>query len=379
MRYKPMNRIPVLMIVCLLAACSDSGGTPPPPPGPDAAIVPGSDSTTPNASPLATLIPDDGVRLACAAIPRIGREGGTYYLYHNTELASETGRQYATSDDALMFGAPVKVQQENVNGQPFSKLTGSPGRQELPTPSARTSPCNQPTHRVYTHNAALQGFGTAITANCSNDGLHFRAEGVDLIPSEEGGQMGVVTSYALGGRVHVLTMDGMDNHHRIWHYKSTDGTGDSFALVSNDPLNNGDTSPANPRHNDPFALAMDDGSQLILTMRMHHGNIQPPNTRTGEIHAWRAREGSGDTVASENEVAGKNEAVIDVDDFVTAGHDVYSINDPSVIKLDDGRYRVYVGALLKVSAYPSSGLSECLAKNVKEGGYAWAILSATSQ
>jgi|GEM_PF-6542477 hypothetical protein len=378
MPYNQKRTLLSVSLVFLLSACSDNGGTTPPT-GSDSGPAPGSDASTPIVSPLSTLTPDDGVRLTCAAIPRIGQEGGTYYLYHNTELASETGRQYATSTDALSFGSPKKSVQENVNGKLFAVLTGSPGRQKLPSPSARTTPCMNPTHRVYTHNGALQGFGTGITANCSTDGERFASEGVDLITSEEGGQMGVVTSYALGGRVHVLTMDGMNDHHRIWHYKSTDGTGDSFTLVSNDPLGNGDMKGGNIRHNDPFAYAMDDGSFLVLTMRMHGGNINPPNTRTGEIHAWRASAANGDSVVGENLVAGENEALIDVDDFVAAGHDVYSVNDPSVIKLADGRYRVYVGALLKAASYPSEDLSGCIAKNIKEDGYAWAILSATSQ
>ena len=63
-----------------------------------------------------------------------------------------------------------------------------------------------------------------------------------------------------------------------------------------------------------------------------------------------------------------------------AGHDVYSLNDPSVLDLGLDGYRVYMGVLVDIASYPEQpDLNDCVARESDGGAQmAWVILSATS-
>jgi hypothetical protein len=62
------------------------------------------------------------------------------------------------------------------------------------------------------------------------------------------------------------------------------------------------------------------------------------------------------------------------------GHDVFSLNDPSVLDLGAGRYRLYMGALVDIARYPDRPeFADCVVRETEDGAQlAWAILSASS-
>ena len=191
----------------------------------------------------------------------------------------------------------------------------------------------------------------------------------------------------MNDRIHLFTMDGQSpndagiNRHRIWHYRSTDGTGDVLELLSDDPLNNGETPESSVRHNDPQALTLPNGDALLVTMQQHLGPIHPSSRRTGVIHGWRIS-GDDPTVVSPEfpDGSGGNTPLITPDAMVEAGHDVYSLNDPSVLDLGLDIYRLYMGALVDIASYPEQpALKDCVAMESNDGAQmAWVILSATS-
>jgi hypothetical protein len=113
-----------------------------------------------------------------------------------------------------------------------------------------------------------------------------------------------------------------------------------------------------------------------MTMKQHNGPINPPNVLTGEIYGWQVSESSPYEVipvVSDQKVL---RSLITVEDFVEAGHGLYSINDPSMIQLADGSYRLYVGALVDKNHYSEfPELEECTSIGDR---YSWVILSATS-
>lgn len=338
---------------------------------------------------FSNFIPDEGVRLACASVPRIGQSSDTYYLYHSAELDSGGASHFATSSDGFQFGvsqvAPTRIVDDGSDKPPIE--TDRTGFSEIVplVQNEQSSGEGGCRYRIFRHNSALGGFGDGISSECSEDGKWFRAEEGSRLLSMDGGQVGVTTAFNLEGDIHLFSMDGMspnvmgEYRHRVWHYLSKDGKGDTFTLVSDDPLENGPTIEARDRHNDPMSYALDNGDVVILTMKQHNGPIQPPNVVTGEIYGSMVLPAFPSVVQALSPRGGdRGDTLISVEDFVAAGHDVYSINDPSMIQLADGSYRLYVGALVNVDHYASEvDLSACQ-QDMSGGNYAWVILSASS-
>jgi hypothetical protein len=340
-------------------------------------------------------VPDEGVRLPCAAVPRVDwGADGQVYLYHSDQLTSGGGQAHAVSADGFEFGS--STESEQVVGEPitaddpppmFHDRQGFPGVVALPAPSSRTW-CDGGTHRIYKHNGSISGtFGAGLTSLCSTDGRWFWSEPDDRVTSPDGGDMGVVTGVVMNGRIHVFTMDGKspndagENRHRIWHYAATDDAGDVLELISADPLNNGETDTPESRHNDPQALLLSDSSALLVTMQQHNGPIHPDSYRTGVIHGWRVSAEDPTQVAPLNlNEDGGNTPLIEPEQMGEAGHDVFSLNDPSVLDLGDSQFRLFMGAMVDISQYPDHPeFSDCVARETMDGAQlAWAIVSATS-
>jgi|GEM_PF-1946402 len=338
--------------------------------------------------------PDSGIRLLCAAVPRVGwAEDGSVVMYHSSQLTSGGGQFRSVSSDGLSFGASEETPEEvgtfidpDELAPMLQDRDGFPGVVALPSTSDRMW-CNGGTHRIFSHNAGVSGtFGTGVTSLCSTDGKWFWDERDDRVISPDLGHTGVMSGIVMNNRIHLFTMDGQSpndagiNRHRVWHYRSTDGTGDIFELLSDDPLNNGETSDSSVRHNDPQALILPNGDALLVTMQQHMGPIQPNSHRTGIIHGWRVS-GADPTLVSPEfpDGSGGNTPLITPDAMVEAGHDVYSLNDPSVLDLGLDIYRLYMGALVDIASYPEQpALKDCVAMESNDGAQmAWVILSAT--
>ena len=338
--------------------------------------------------------PDSGIRLLCAAVPRVGwAEDGSVVMYHSSQLTSGGGQFRSVSSDGLSFGASEETPEEvgtfidpDELAPMLQDRDGFPGVVALPSTSDRMW-CNGGTHRIFSHNAGVSGtFGTGVTSLCSTDGKWFWDERDDRVISPDLGHTGVMSGIVMNNRIHLFTMDGQSpndagiNRHRVWHYRSTDGTGDIFELLSDDPLNNGETSDSSVRHNDPQALILPNGDALLVTMQQHMGSIQPNSHRTGIIHGWRVS-GADPTLVSPEfpDGSGGNTPLITPDAMVEAGHDVYSLNDPSVLDLGLDIYRLYMGALVDIASYPEQpALKDCVAMESNDGAQmAWVILSAT--
>lgn len=226
------------------------------------------------------LTPDEGIRVACASIPRIDRDDEGYYIYHDSKLTSMSGHSFATSSDGLTFGSSSKSSSTMTEGVQWFDRKAFADRVQLPTTSDLTDACNGASFRIYHHNGAFGGMGDGIHSKCSNDGTSFTLEQGERITSADGGRVGVVGAYALGERVYLLTMDGQNpgadgtNRHRVWHYQSTDGTGDSFELLSDDPLGQGSLTDTNFRHNDPVVRPLNNGenARLACSAPRHQGS-----------------------------------------------------------------------------------------------------------
>ncbi len=373
------------------------------------------DSNVADGLPVFSFVPDEGIRLACASVPRIGKAKDVYYLYHAAASAGADGgansARVATSVDAFSFGSPEPLQtrlRETKSGKPIieTNRVGFPEvvtlksdglMAETPSTDIDTTSetaCTPLAYRIFKHNGALGGFGNAVVSECSQDGQWFMAESGERLISEDGGKLGVSTAFTLGNQIQLFTMDGQSPNaqgefqHRVWHYQAEDAVGDRFSLVSADPLQSGPSLEAKDRQNDPAAYTLADGNAVIMTMRQHNGPINPPNVITGEIYGWSVAASNpskvnallpGQALDTSEHTDHSALPLIRAEDFSQAGHAVYSINDPSLMQLADGAYRLFVGALVNIDMLPENkALLEC-AEDIAGGKYSWVILSATSR
>jgi len=87
---------------------------------------------------------------------------------------------------------------------------------------------------------------------------------------------------------------------------------------------------------DPNALVLDDGRVLLITMYQDQDAPMPPKGRTGDIYGFISEDG------------GRHFTSLGVlfswDDFKE--FEVRSLNDPKLVRLDDGSYKIYVAAML---------------------------------
>ncbi len=334
------------------------------------------------------LVPDSGVRVPCATIPRIGLDDdGTFILYHNSRLVSTSGHSLARSEDGMVFGESSESETRMEGHVTWQYRRAFPDRLELPTESTMTEACAGAKWRLFFPNHTDGSpMGNAVRSRCSADGIWFTDEVGERVTPDEGSRVGVIASYQFGSMAYLLMMDGPvsdergANQHRVWLYRSTDGTADDFELVDDDPLGNGEISRENPRHNDPVAIPLLDGDVGVVTMYSTAGDPPPPDQRVNSVYAWRVSADDPETVLGANlNESGENEPVLHVDDLDDGEHDVWSVNDPSFVQLPDGRTRMYFGAKLLLESYPDEEALQSCAFEHDGVDYAWAILSATSR
>jgi predicted GH43/DUF377 family glycosyl hydrolase len=116
---------------------------------------------------------------------------------------------------------------------------------------------------------------------------------------------------------------------------------------------------------DPVVVVLDDGRVRLIFMRQAIGAAKPPKGQIGEIFSYISEDG----VSFEFE-----SSVVSWDDFDE--WDVRSLNDPKIMELDDGRFRVYVAAMVPDPEFDPENPGE-----IGQGGagYKWILVSITSE
>jgi hypothetical protein len=136
----------------------------------------------------------------------------------------------------------------------------------------------------------------------------------------------------------------------------SDDNGQSFQYYDGNPLHDAGTHDEGLNQRDPDAIVLDDGRIRIFTM-VQGGPLAPhPGVRSvTSIYSFTSTD-NGQTFTEDPGVR------LNPEDFTE--FDVWSLNDPSVIQLPDGRYRMYVAGL--ISTLPDASDAH------------WVILSATT-
>ncbi|MDP6956020.1 MAG: hypothetical protein QF599_08580 [Planctomycetota bacterium] len=298
-------------------------------------LVPGRPATRATAIPTdLDFTPDAGLRMADAANagPTYDSGTGVFWLYCN--VANQPRRAF--SSDGLTFDTPL----------PYGDHENNPRNVLMPQPT----PGGQDLWRRYFMDVATGDFTSAY----SHDGIYYSPEGgvrYTLQP-EDNGTMGIHSEYiTAGGAVVLLYIGDLGGVNNIRRALSWDN-GETFTFDQGDILNDAALGGTGMSYVDQMTLLLPDGRRRMFVMQQGPQPPHPPLRKVGEIYSFI----SNDEINYTSEVG----PLLVCEDFTE--FEVYSLNDPFVIILPDGRYRMYVTAKVEDGA----------------GGYMWAIVSATT-
>jgi hypothetical protein len=283
------------------SACGGSGST-----GSPAASATATPAAAPTATTAADLvfIPDAGFRMESASNPAAGISSvGTVHLYYEDRV---THRQLvAKSPDGLTFSA----------GVPYSDT-------DRTADSRRTLMPDNRTWRLYAYdlNAAV------MRSLISFDGIAFTQEaGTRYAPqAADRGWMGVYEAYSEGSRVVLIYLGDKEGANNLRRAVSTDN-GQTFTFDQADVLRDGALGGGGNSYVDPKTIKLPDGRRRLFVMR-----------KGEEVDSFISTDGLSYTLE-----AGKR---LTLTDFTSIA--IRSLNDPVVVRLSDGRYRMYVAALV---------------------------------
>ena len=261
-------------------------------------------------------IPDAGIRVDGSTIPEVGidPDTGTVYLYHSV------GPDWFVSlsdDGGLDFS----------DAQPVTDQAFDPRAVIMPQADAD----GQQIWRQYKWDQEV------FRSTVSEDGLGYTRENGVRYDPPHAEAVGVYTNFVTAdGRVGLMYIGdkGMPQASVRLAY-STDN-GETFELFDDNPLNDLGTHDDGLNQRDPAANVFSDGRIRIFTMVQGGPEAPLPGQRAvGEIYSFTSRD-DGIAFAKDD---GVRLAPSDFTEF-----DVWSLNDPSIVELPDGRYRMYVAA-----------------------------------
>ena len=261
--------------------------------------------------------PDTGIRIHNASNPMacVDDASGKVYLFYEDRSTSPGKRMVAESLDGLMFSDGVD---QNTVQTPCD-----PRNERLPDGSWRR----------YMYDMLESG----MRSQSSTDGVLFTPdEGFRYVPQEiDNGTLGVYDIYAdgKGGMVllYVGDMGGVNNIRRAY---STDN-GWTFQLEDANVLGDAGAGGGGHSYVDPKSVLRPDGARWLFTMTQ--GPLPPlPGARpVGEIYSFISTD--------QRTYLQPPKLELTTVDFTEL--ELWSLNDPVVVLLPSGEYRMYVAAL----------------------------------
>lgn len=203
-----------------------------------------------------------------------------------------------------------------------------------------------------------------MLSESSTDGVNYALDGgyrYDL-NEHDNGKMGVRTFFVdkYGGVVMLYnsntTINGKEMILVKRAYSQPGDKGLNFTLTDDDVIGMTYKDGVIQSFADPNAVVLPDGRVRLIVMQQDRDQALPPIGRTGTIYSFISTDGR--EFAFEAKLLAWNSFT----EF-----EVRSLNDPKIVRFDDGRYRIYVAAMI-----PSEGGEE------DQGQYKWVIVSATS-
>jgi hypothetical protein len=260
-----------------------------------------SDTTAANACRL-TFVPDAGLRRDNASNARANMDSsGTVFLYYQDRTAGAGGRRLATSSDGLTFGASV---------------TPAPGNFANSRDRIRLA---DGTWRVFQLSPTYQ-----LTMLQSADGVTFtNVNGVRYAPAPaDNGTMGVYDVYRdkSGAGLTLLYLGDLFGANNTRRATSSDG-GTSFTYRNRNVLGDDGAGGGGRSYVDISSIVLADGRRCLYAMQ---GGLA--------IYSFVSADWTGFTL--------EPGARVSRGDWTSL--QVQGLFDPTVIRLSDGRFRMYV-------------------------------------
>lgn len=272
--------------------------------------------------------PDSGYRVYGAAMGGIYMdENGTVYLY----TTSGPAQNLSVSQNGLDFQAV--------------DITSYPDYRALQMPDGT----------FIRFNVVLENDTAVLKSSSSTDGMHFTQNSKVLFTFPENDHITRSIVYhtnffnALGGICFIYLAGEIDNARSIY---SPPGGEINFGNYHSNIFADSTFGGGSYSFWDPNGILLPDGRLRVITMTPH-GPPAPPAERKGTLYTFTSTD-SGETWTQDPGYK------LRYDSFTE--FDVYSLNDPKLVRLPDGRFRIYVAAMIKES----------------DGTYKYSILSATS-
>ena len=275
--------------------------------------------------------PDSGIRVDSAGISKVLQAtSGLYFIYYN----QGQDQSLAISEDGLSFTSV------NIHDYPDYRY------EVMPDSSYRRYFVE-----IEIDSAKLRSFS-------SDGGIEFTMDpGYRYVftPNDAITHPNVYATYfnnALGEVYMVYLAGEIDNARSI--HSETGNNGLVFGSYTTDIFGDSILGGGNQSYWDPHAIVLPDDRIRIFTMNQH-GHPVPPAEPKGTIYSFTS-EDYGSTFTQDPDYR------LRFDDYTE--FEVLSLNDPKVILLPDGRYRMYMASMIRTGP--------------GENDIKWAIVSATT-
>lgn len=265
-----------------------------------------------------TFTPDPGVRVDRAAQPQPGRDpdSGAVYLYYTDTSTTPPREMLATSTDGLSFS----------KGSTPVNRANDPTRTLLPNGVWRKYLFEPQTGLLKSSSST-----TGLTFS-SDPGVRYTLQAADK------GTNGVWDVFvdSKGGVVllYLADLPGLNNLRRA--YSQPGDNGSTFTFDRGNVLGDSGAGGGSNSYVDPKSLLLADGRRRLFVMKGGSLPPQPPVRSCCQIYSFITEDGR----------IFKLEEGIRLAPSQFTEFPVYSLNDPWVILLPDGRFRMYVAALV---------------------------------
>ena len=275
--------------------------------------------------------PDDGIRLDSSGIRKVLIDpAGVYILYYTQGPNSGV----ATSEDGLNFTID--------DPQNY--------------PSFRYNLMPDGSYKHYFID--IDNDTVKLNSSSSTDGVTFNLDNGNRFVFPPNDAITSTNVYStifnnILGEVYMIYLAGEIDNARSIRSESGDN-GFHFGSYTTDIFGDSALGGGNHSYWDPDAIVLPDNRVRIFTMNQH-GHPVPPAAPKGTIYSFTSAD-HGETFVKDLDYR------LRFDDFVE--FEVLSLNDPKVILLPDGRYRMYLASMIRTGQGSDS--------------LKWSIISATT-
>ena len=285
--------------------------------------IPGIDVDSSTLSSDLYFIPDEGYRIDHASRVEVilDNETGDIYIIHGVSLGDDEFHPDVVSvskDDGMTFEEVGEYTSTFAISRNFKmKITDENGE---------------------TYWKMFKIASDGIATDRTYDEEIFRPEkGLRYTFLEEELKIGYSDLFLLDDKIFYIYIANLASSQESMHLAVSDDEGETFSLVDDNVLDDKGTNDAGMNYRDPKITLLPDGRIRLFTMVQGGSAPIPGSHAAGYIYSHTTEDGLHYNL----------DEVIRLKPTDFSDFEIWSLNDPQVILLPDGRYKMYVTALIK--------------------------------